>query len=75
MKQSMPKRLTQIQILLRFDDGWKSLVRSPQKAVKLGLRTRFGWLLILCGAWIIFGNAKQFRTILNPLFDEPQEDK
>ena len=58
-------KLTRIRMLFNFTDG-NVLVKTPERAVKIGIRTKIGYSLLLIGAWIIFGHRKQFLTITNP---------
>lgn len=75
MRQSIRNDLKQVKICAYFENGRRSIVQSPVKAVRVGLRTQFGWRLMLVGAWVIFGKRKSFQTILNPLFDETQNNE
>lgn len=65
MRQSLRKNLTQIRIKTIFETGWCAVVCSPQRAVRVGIRTKIGWWIMLCGVWLIFGKAKEFQTITN----------
>lgn len=58
-------KLLRIRMLFNFTDG-NVLVKTPERAVKIGIRTKFGYYLMLIGAWIIFGHGNQFLTITNP---------
>ena len=73
MKQSITKNIARIRLGVYFDNGTYAIVTSPQKNVKVGIRTRIGWWIALIGLCVIFGEPKNFRTIYNPLFPEPPE--
>lgn len=51
----------QVSIFVFFGQGRIAKVFSPENSRK-GLLLRFGWLVMLCGMWIMFGRSKEFRT-------------
>lgn len=70
MNPDRKRKLTCVRMGLYFDDGNTTVTRSPIKPVRIGTRTKLGWWLMLVGAWIIFGNPKEFRTFINPIQEE-----
>ena len=74
MKQQTNKKIERIILCVYFDNGNCAIVRSPRRKVRIGIRARIGWLVALIGILIVFGNPKEFRTILNPLFPDPPID-
>lgn len=56
-------RSTGMHILLSFSDGKGALLQSPKgKTIRIGLKARFGWMIVLLGCWIMFGDHKKWTT-------------
>ena len=69
------RQLNCMRIGLYFNDGYCTITKSPNKSIKIGCRTKIGWWIVLVGAWLIFGESKKFRTIINPLWPEPPKEE
>jgi len=59
-----------IRVTVYFNDSHVSVVLPPQGPVKIKSKTKFGWCIMLVGLWIIFGRAREFRTVIDPLFTD-----
>ena len=71
MKETM-RRIKQIAIYLMFDDGNRTVVRSPERPMKTGLRTNIGWYIMVFGAFVIFGHHKEWQTLVNPMWTKEE---
>ena len=69
------RKLNCLRCALYFNDGHCTILKSPNKDVKIGTRTKLGWWIMLAGAWLIFGHPKEFRTIIDPLWPEPPKEE
>ena len=67
----MARRLIEgVRISLYWSDKHTSVTHSPERPIKVNLKSKIGWRIMLIGMWIMFGHSKEFRTKLDSLWED-----